>query len=62
MYHSQVNEFRYQIENLTRELQEMKRKYYQLRKKQLGKRNMKEAGNFDAMLPVANINRLLLLI
>jgi predicted RNase H-like nuclease (RuvC/YqgF family) len=34
MYHSQVNEFKYEIERLNRELQDMKKKYYRLRKKQ----------------------------
>lgn len=40
MYHSQVNEYKYEIERLNRELQELKSKYYQLRKKhQLEKRS-----------------------
>lgn len=34
MYHSQVNEFKYEIERLNRDLQDMKKKYYRLRKKQ----------------------------
>jgi predicted RNase H-like nuclease (RuvC/YqgF family) len=37
MYHSQVNEFKYEIERLNRDLQEMKKKYYRLRKKQQDK-------------------------
>lgn len=32
MYHSQVNEFKYEIERLNRTLQEVKLKYYKLRK------------------------------
>ena len=34
MYHSQVNEYKYEIERLNREFQDFKKKYYQLRKKQ----------------------------
>ncbi len=33
MYHSQVNEYKYEIEQLSRDLQDMKKKYYRLRKR-----------------------------
>ena len=41
MYHSQVNEYKYEIERLSKELQESKKKYFQLRKKhQLDRRDI----------------------
>jgi uncharacterized coiled-coil DUF342 family protein len=44
MYHSQVNEYKYEIERLNRELQDLKSKYYQLRKKhQADKRALQSA-------------------
>lgn len=33
MYHSQVNEYKYEIERLNRSMQELKSKYYKLRRK-----------------------------
>ena len=33
MYHSQVNEYKYEIDRVNREMQDLKSKYYQLRKK-----------------------------
>ncbi|KAI8895333.1 hypothetical protein BC833DRAFT_567573 [Globomyces pollinis-pini] len=43
MYHSQVNEYKYEIERLNREMQELKGKYYQLRKKLQTEKRTKEA-------------------
>ena len=34
MYQAQVNEYKYEVERLSRELQDMKRKYYQHSKEQ----------------------------
>jgi hypothetical protein len=34
MYHSQVNEYKYEIERLTKELQDLKKKYYEQKKKE----------------------------
>jgi hypothetical protein len=36
MYHSQVNEYKYEIERLNREIQDLKKKYFEQRKKQMG--------------------------
>lgn len=44
-FKQQVNEYRYEVERLTRELQDMKKKYYeQKRRDQLAKEVMNEAG------------------
>ena len=34
MYQAQVNEYKYEIERVTRELQDLKRKYYQQKRKE----------------------------
>ncbi len=34
MYESQVNEYKYEIERLARELQEVKKKYFMAKKKE----------------------------
>jgi hypothetical protein len=41
MYHSQVNEYKYEIERLTRELQDLKRKYYDIKKRERENRGTK---------------------
>lgn len=34
MYHSQVNEYKYEIERVTKELQDLKKKYYEQKKRE----------------------------
>lgn len=34
MYQAQVNEYKYEVERLTRDVQDMKRKYYQQKRKE----------------------------
>ena len=45
MYQAQVNEYKYEKERMIRELQELKRKYYEQRRKE---RLMKESTNMSA--------------
>jgi hypothetical protein len=45
MYHSQVNEYKYEIERLTKELQDLKKKYYEQKKKE--REDRKRAANED---------------
>ena len=45
MYQAQVNEYKYEKERMIRELQELKRKYYEQRRKE---RLMKESTNMNA--------------
>ena len=44
MYQAQVNEYKYEKERMIRELQELKRKYYEQRRKE---RLMKESTNMN---------------
>ena len=45
MYQAQVNEYKYEIERLTRELQDVKRKYYEQRRRETLAREMGEEEN-----------------
>ena len=38
MYHSQVNEYKYEIDRVNKEMQDLKGKYFQLRKKKQNQR------------------------
>ena len=45
MYHSQVNEYKYEIERVNREMQDLKSKYYQLRKRHQAEKRNNIGGN-----------------
>jgi hypothetical protein len=64
MYHSQVNEYKYEIDRVNKEMQDLKGKYFQLRKK---RQNQKKSNQsfineselypaFDSQIASFNIN------